>query len=331
MMRRSVVLAVAAAAVLFGGAAGAQEKWKLASGAQPGLLRDHHVEVANSLGTSTQGAVSAEFLFVGSEQEVVQQVVRGRLEVGVVSMIALASIIPEAAVFVTPYIWSSPQEGDYVIDKAIFEPVARLADAKGLVLLGFTETGWTDVVGKTAFTKPEDVASRKIRVSPSPASAFFWRQLGANGVQLPLSELFPALQSNLVEGADLPFVYYVTTPAAQSAPNYTLTRHTHIFNGILVNKGAWSKLSADQQKAVRAGIPPYSRLRAEVRAAEQPLMKKFEEQGGKVIRLTDAQRKAWFDRVFPGQADYVKTLSGESQALYDVIQKARQDYASGKR
>lgn len=330
-MRRLIVSAAVAAAMLVAGAAGAQEKWKLASGAQPGLLRDHHIEVANSLNTSTGGALSTEFQFVGSEQEVVQQVVRGRLEVGVVSMIALASIIPEAAVFVTPYIWASPEEGDYVIDKALFEPVARLADAKGLVLLGFTETGWTDVVGKTPFTSPADVAGKKIRVSPSPASAFFWRQLGANGVQLPLSELFPALQSNLVEGADLPFVYYITTPAAQSAPNYTLTRHTHIFNGILVNKAAWSKLSPDHQKAIRAGIPPYSRLRAEVRAAEEPLMKKFEEQGGKVIRLTDAQRKAWFDKVFPGQADYVKTLSGESQALYDVIQKARQEYAASKR
>jgi len=330
-MRRWMVMAAVAASIVFTGTVSAQEKWKLASGAQPGLLRDHHVAVADSLNTSSKGAVSAEFLFVGSEQEVVQQVVRGRLEVGVVSMIALASIIPEAAVVVTPYIWASPQEGDYVIDKALFEPLARLADAKGLVLLGFAETGWTDVVGKTAFVSPEDVARRKIRVSPSPASAFFWRQLGANGVQLPLSELFPALQSNLVEGADLPFVYYVTTPAAQSAPHYTLTRHTHIFNGIVVNKAAWSKLGPDVQKAIRDGIPPYARLRAEVRAAEEPLMKKFEEQGGKVIRLTDAQRKAWFDKVFPGQADYVRTLGGDSQALYDLIQKARQDYAAGKR
>ena len=90
-------------------------------------------------------------------------------------------------------------------------------------------------------------------------------------------------------------------------------------------------LSADQQKAVRAGLPSYAKLRAEVRAAEEPLMKKFEDGGGKVIRLTDAQRKAWFDKVYPGQAAYVKTLGGESQALYDLIQKARQDYAAGKK
>lgn len=330
-MKRFLIASAVAAAMAVTSVSFAAEKWKIASGAQPGLLRDHHIQVGDSIGASTNGAVTAEFQFVGSEQEVVQQVVRGRLEVGVVSMIALASIIPETAVLVTPYLWASPEEGDYVIDKALFEPLARLADAKGLVLIGFTETGWTDVVGKTPFVKPEDVVGRKIRVSPAPASAFFWRQMGANGVQLPLSELFPALQSNLVEGADLPFVYYITTPAAQSAPNYTLTRHTHIFNGVIVNKDAWAKLSADQQKAVRAGVPSYAKLRSEVRAAEEPLMKKFEEQGGKVIRLTNEQRRAWFDKVYPGQADYVKTLGGDAQALYDLIQKARQDYAAGKR
>ena len=330
-MKQFVLATVVAAALSIGASAVAAEKWKIASGAQPGLLRDHHVQIGDSIGASTRNEFTAEFQFVGSEQEVVQQVVRGRLEVGVVSMIALASIIPEAAVLVTPYIWSSPAEGDYVIDKALFDPLARLLDAKGLVLLGFAETGWTDVVGKSPFVKPEDVVGRKIRVSPSPASAFFWKQRGANGVQLPLSELFPGLQSNLVEGADLPFVYYVTTPAAQSAPNYTLTRHTHIFNGVVVNKQAWAKMSADQQKAVRAGLPSYAKLRAEVRAAEEPLMKKFEDGGGKVIRLTDAQRKAWFDKVYPGQADYVKALGGESQALYELIQKARQEYAAGKR
>lgn len=326
-----LLAALVGAALLASSPAVSAEKWKLASGAQPGLLRDHHIQVAESINTSTKGAFVPEFQFVGSEQEIVQQVVRGRLEVGVVSMIALASLIPEAAVLVTPYIWASPAEGDYVIDKALFDPLARLLDAKGLVLIGLAETGWTDVVGKTPFVSPQDVVGKKIRVSPSPASAFFWRQLGANGVQLPLSELFPGLQSNLVEGADLPFVYYVTTPAAQSAPNYTLTRHTHIFNGIVVNKEAWNKLSADQQKAVRAGVPNYAKLRAEVRAAEAPLMKKFEEQGGKIIQLTDEQRKAWFDKVFPGQAEYVKTLGGESQALYDTIQKARAEYAAGKR
>jgi TRAP-type transport system periplasmic protein len=68
------------------------------------------------------------------------------------------------------------------------------------VILGLGEVGWNDVVCKKACLTPDAVKGMKVRVAPSPASKMFWTSLGANGVQMPLSELFPALQSGLVDG-----------------------------------------------------------------------------------------------------------------------------------
>jgi TRAP-type C4-dicarboxylate transport system substrate-binding protein len=313
----------AAAALLGPGAAFAAEEWRLTSAAQPGLLRDHHVRVADAITRGSAGAVKAEFQFVGNEQEALQQVVRGRLQVGVISVLGLASIAPEMAVFATPYLWSSPEEGDAVLDKHAARLVAPILDAKGLVLIGFTETGFNDVMGKTPLPSPADVKGRKIRVSPAPSSKFFWGALAANGVQLPLGEMFPGLEQGLVEGADLPFVYYITTPADKSAPNVTLTRHTHLFNAVFVNKDAWGKLNAARQQGIRAALPSYASLRAEVRAAEGPMMARFESEGSKVHRISDAQRKAWFDTVAPGQAAYVEQMGPAASALYKEIQTAR--------
>lgn len=326
-LRRRTVLTGAASAAVAGlmgaGPARAEEAWRVTSAAQPGLLRDHHVRITDTITRAGAGTVKAEFQFVANEQEALQQVVRGRLQVGVISVLGLASIAPEMAVFATPYLWASPAEGDAVLDRHGMRMVAPILDAKGLVMLGMTETGFNDVVGKTPLLSPADVKGRKIRVSPAPSSQFFWGALGANGVQLPLGEMFPGLEQGLVEGADLPFVYYVTTPAAKSAPHVTLTRHTHLFNAVFVNKAAWGKLNAAQQQAIRAAIPTYASLRAEVRASEGPLMQKFESEGGKVHRISDAQRKAWFDVVAPGQAAYVEKMGPAAQALYRDIQAAR--------
>jgi TRAP-type C4-dicarboxylate transport system substrate-binding protein len=315
--------AAAIAASTFSPLAQAVEDWRLTSAAQPGLLRDHHVRISDAIARGSGGAVKSEFQFVASEQEALQQVVRGRLQVGVISVLGLALVAPEMAVFATPYLWASPEEGDAVLDRHGMRLVGPILDAKGLVLIGMAETGFNDVVGKTALLSPADVKGRKIRVSPAPSSQFFWSSLGANGVQLPLGEMFPGLEQGLVEGADLPFVYYITTPAAKSAPNVTLTRHTHLFNGIVVNKAAWSKLNAAQQEGIRRAVPTYASLRAEVRAAEGPLMAKFETEGGKVHRITDAQRKAWFDMVAPGQAAYVEKMGPAAVALFNEIQVAR--------
>lgn len=326
-LRRRTVLTGAASAAVAGlmgaGPARAEEAWRVTSAAQPGLLRDHHVRITDAITRAGAGTVKAEFQFVANEQEALQQVVRGRLQVGVISVLGLASIAPEMAVFATPYLWASPAEGDAVLDRHGMRLVAPILDAKGLVMLGMTETGFNDVVGKTPLLSPADVKGRKIRVSPAPSSQFFWGALGANGVQLPLGEMFPGLEQGLVEGADLPFVYYVTTPAAKSAPHVTLTRHTHLFNAVFVNKAAWGRLNAAQQQAIRAAIPTYASLRAEVRASEGPLMQKFESEGGKVHRISDAQRKAWFDVVAPGQAAYVERMGPAAQALYRDIQAAR--------
>ena len=303
----------------------AAENWRITSAAQPGLLRDHHVRIAESITKATNGAVQGEFQFVASEQEALQQVLRGRLQVGVISVLGLASIAPEMAVFATPYLWANPKEGDAFLDKHAVRLVQPIMEAKGLVLIGMSETGFNDVVGKTPLLSPADVKGKKIRVSPAPSSQFFWSALGANGVQLPLGEMFPGLEQGLVVGADLPFVYYVTTPAAKSAPHVTLTRHTHLFNAVVVNKESWSKLNSQQQNAIRAGIPSYPVLRGEVRDAEGPLMKKFEADGGKVHQITDAQRKVWYDIVSPGHAAYVEKIAQPAVTLFNAIQAARRE------
>jgi hypothetical protein len=52
-------------------------------------------------------------------------------------------------------------------------------------------------------------------------------------------------------------------------------------------------------------------------------MQKFESEGGKVHRISDAQRKAWFDLVAPGQVAYVDKMGPAAVALYREIQAAR--------
>ncbi len=230
----------AAALVSVQGTANAQQNWKIASAAQPGSVLVGYVdETATKITAGSGGAIKAERLFVGSEQEIMQQLVRGRLEMGSVSMTGAAPLIPEAAVLNTPYLWKNAAERDYVTDNHVLPILKKIYESKGVVIIGLGEVGWNDVVCKKACLTPADVKGRRRACRPSPASKMFWTSLDANGVQMPLSELFPALQSGLVEGADLPFLYYITTPAAQSAPHYVMTRHLHHPSAFMMNKRLW--------------------------------------------------------------------------------------------
>ncbi len=310
-------------------AAQAADTWRIASAAPPkGILHDHHERIAKIIGAESGGAVASHFQYVGSEQEALQQILRGRLEGGVISMIALASITPEASVMLTPYLWASEPEAEWVIGEKAGPRLAELLAAKGLTVIGYAAGGWINVAGKGPFLSPEDVANRKIRASPAPASQFFWTAVGANPVQLPVGEVFAALEQGVVDGADLPFTFYVSSPAAVSAPNYVLTRHTYNFSAVVVNTKAWNELDTAAQSKIRESLPSLPTLNKEFAAAEEPLKTTFSAQGGKVYDLDDEQRAKWFDKVSAGQAAFVASSGKEAAAFYDFVQQARAAFAA---
>lgn len=307
----------------------AQQDWKLASAAQPGSVLVGFVdETASKITTNSGGAIKVERQFIGSEQEIVQQVVRGRLQLGSVSYTGASVLVPEAALLNMPYLWTSNEERDYVTDNHALPVMKKIYEAKGLVILGLGDVGWNDVVCKKACLSPDDVKGMKVRVSPASSSKLFWTSLQANGVQMPLSELFPALQSGLVEGADLPFLYYITTPAAQSAPHYVMTRHLHHGSTFVANKAVWDKLTPEMRTIVISARPDIVRVRAEVESSEKPKMEEFKQKGGFVHVLTPEQRKKWAALVEPHQQKMVDEIGGQSKELWAAIQKGKKEFAA---
>jgi len=328
MPLRKLLLLASATLALSSGIAQAQTPMKLASAAQPGSVLIGFVdETVDKINKGSNGTLKSERLFIGSEQEITTQVARGRLEMGSISYTGTSVLIPEAALLNMPYLWKSDGERDFVTDNHALPVLKKIFEAKGLVIVGLGDVGWNDVVCKKACLTPADVKGMKVRVSPAPSSKMFWGSLAANGVQLPLSELFPALQSGLVEGADLPFLYYLTTPAAQSAPHYTLTRHLHHGSTFVVSKAVWDKLTPDQQKVVASSRPDVARMRKEVADSEKPKMAEFKAKGGFVHELTSAQRAEWAKLVEPNQQKMVDEMGGQSAELWAAIQKGKQEYA----
>ena len=323
----SLVIAAGAMLALAQTPVQGQQNWKVASAAQPGSPLVGFVdEIVAKITSGSKGAITADRLFVGSEQEIAQQVVRGRIEVAGISMAGIAPTVPEAGLLTTPYLWVNSAERDFVTDNYALPVLKKIYEAKGVVLLGVSEVGWNDVVCKKACLSPADFKGMKVRVGPATSSKIFWTSLGVNGVQMPLSELYPALQSGLVEAADLPFPYYVTTPAAQSAPHYVTTQHLHHPSAFVINKRVWDGLSAEQKAMVQAAVPDTARMRREVDASVKPKMEEFKAKGGFIHELTAAQRAEFSKLVIPNQEQMVKDAGGAAPELWAAIQKGKQEF-----
>lgn len=310
----------------------ASAQWKIGTVVAPpsmlGVLVD---EMAADIGKLTQNRVTAVRFQNPNEQELTQNVIRGRLEMGYISATGMAVAVPEAGVLNMPYIWLSDAERDYVTDKYAVPLMAQILDGKGLTLVRFGEAGWTNIFCKGPCTKPADLKGMKIRVSPTAGDKMMFERLGANGVQMTLADFYPALQQGVVDGGTLTFSFYLITPASQAAPHYVFTKHSHQPAMLIAHKATWAKVSKADQDAVSKGLVSVAAMRKRVADDERPKMDVHRSKGGTVHLLTDEQRAEWAKVIAPGQTALVESYGGRAKEFYDTILKGKKEYAGLKK
>ncbi len=322
-----------AAGVLACAAALAQAPtWKIGTVVAPpsilGIIVD---EMAAKIGQASGGKLKAERLQNPNEQEITQNIIRGRIEMGYVSATGMAVAVPEAGVLNLPYLWRSEQERDYVTAKYVVPLMGDILDKRGLAMVSFAEAGWTNMFCKTACTKPSDLKGMKIRVSPTAGDKMMFERLGANGVTTSLADFWPGLQQGVFSGGTLTFSFYLITPAAQAAPHYVFTLHSHQPAMLIAHKATWEKLPAAERKAIQAAMPSLPELLKRVAQNEQPRKADFVAKGGHVYELTQAERDEWAKMIVPGHASVLSSYGERAKELYDAVQKGKREFAALKK
>jgi len=126
---------------------------------------------------------------------------------------------------------------------------------KGVLLLGWGQIGARHVTNnKRPIKKVEDLQGLKIRTPSGDAWTLTFRAVGANPTPIDISELYSALQQGVVDGQENPYDNMLVRKFYQVQKYLSNTGHFFDWAGYMVNKEAFEKLNADQQKAVRTAL-----------------------------------------------------------------------------
>lgn len=305
----------------------AQSEWKLGTVGAPGSgLMKMGEMIAAGMTKAGGDKFSVRIQSITNEQEMVQQVVRGRIEVGVTSGQGIGATAPDASVLAFPFLWDSNEQRDYVMEKNVKPILAEILAQKGLQLLAIGDAGYYGVFCQFDCTDVTSLKEVKVRVSPTPAARLFWSQVGANPVQLPLSELWPGLEQNLVRAADIPLPFYVTTPAQKSAPHFVNTNHFHAAWVYFMNKRLYDGLTDEQRQAVADDLPTSKELVAVYAEDIAAARKKHEELGGSFHELSEEQNAAWRGSIADKIPELLAGMGPDAQRLYDAIQAGKAEF-----
>jgi len=264
---------------------------------------------------------------LGSEQDTIQQVARGRIDMGGYSMTAGSLLVPELSLLNLPFLFDSAAQMDCVLDKHITKHADEMFAKKGVKFLGWTEVGETNIIGQKPFVTPDELKGLKARAQPTKIGGYLWTAFGANPNPLPVTEWNSAHQTGLVDVADAPMTFYVFAGLGKVAPVLTRTKHLDQGGVVVMNKAIYDKLPAAAKKGFdEAGeLAPPTLLRTEVREFEAKLAAKHKAEGGTVVELTPAQRDVWRKGMEASWPKAVEAIGGESNAFWQTIQTGIKD------
>ncbi|MBL4907175.1 MAG: TRAP transporter substrate-binding protein [Sneathiella sp.] len=287
----------------------------------------HANELAASIAKSTNGTIKVNVFpggQLGNEQDVIRQVVRGRVQMGSFSNTAASLVVPEIALLAAPYLWKDTAQADCVLDNHLTTFFEEKFAAKGLILLGWTEVGKMGYASTKDITGLKDLVGAKMRVAPTKASSITANSLGANSVVLPITEVASALQTGLVDGADLPGIAYTAMGFSKIAPTWFATNHSHQVGLVLMSAKVWKKFSAAEKEQILKAQLPADALRTKVRAVEKALLGKFVKDGGNLVTLSSDDMEKMQRLAKNTRLELVDALGGEAKATYQKIQQAKQ-------
>ena len=312
-----------------GTAAQTPTEWKFASSGQPRTVFANHIErMATEINALSKGTLKIDVFMgsqLGGEGETIQQVMRGRVEMGGFSLTTIAQVLPEVSILTLPFLFKSGQQIDCVVDSAPM--VKYLTDAlaaKNLHLYGWSALGTVHFAAKKPILSPDDVRGIKARAQATKVGAIMWATFGANPIPLAITEWSSAHQTGLVEVSDAPPTYYHISGLGKIAPVLTLSAHQQLAAFILVNKSLYEKLTPEQKAAfdTTRTTHPYAKLSVDMRAFEDSMLEAHKKGGGQVVTMTPEQRTVWQKGLEPQFAKIVQDVGGEAPKLWALVQDA---------
>jgi tripartite ATP-independent transporter DctP family solute receptor len=182
---------------------------------------------------------------LGGDEVMLQKLKLGTLDFSLPSTI-MSSTVDEFGLFEMPYLVQDRGHMRRIEEAVIWPTLARLAADKGYEILAVWENGFRHVTNNVRpIVDPEDLRGIKLRTPRGRWRVRMFQAYGANPTPMPLSEVFIALQTGVMDGQENPFPQIYHSKLHEVQRYLSLTRHVYTPAFVTAGSTAWAKLPED--------------------------------------------------------------------------------------
>ncbi|MGQ8337929.1 TRAP transporter substrate-binding protein [Sunxiuqinia sp. A32] len=286
-----------------------------------GLPTDHPVHkamefMAQRCGELSNGKMTIEVYpaeQLGSEQQCVELVQIGSLAITKVSAAVMESFTDAYKVFGLPYIFKSKEHSFKIMDGEIGKDLLLSTEDKWIRGLTYYDAGSRSfyTIDKPIHA-PADLAGLKIRVMRSITAVEMVRALGGSATPISWGELYTALQSGVVDGAENNPPSLYTSRHYEVCKYYSLDEHTTIPDVLVVSKIIWDKLSEQERKWLQQAADESAVLERKLWADSEK-------------RSLDEVQKAGVEVIYPDKEPFIEMVQPllesyrDNEVIYSYI------------
>lgn len=187
-------------------------------------------------------------------------------------------------------------------------------NGKGVRGLFYGEEGFRHFFTVKKITGMQDLKGMKLRVSNDPVMNGMVKALGASPTVVSFSELYSALQTGVVDGAEQPIANYKSNAFQEVAPNLILDAHTLGAVQVIITDKAWNKLTKEQQNIITEAGKYASEFNRKISAeAENKVLQELKAKGVNIVEVKDM--KPWQEAC----KDVITAQTSDQAELYKKI------------
>jgi tripartite ATP-independent transporter DctP family solute receptor len=191
---------------------------------------------------------------LGGEKEMIEQTQVGAINILRTSLGPVGTVVPDVNVFNMPFVFRNEAHMRAVIDGPIGQEILDKISASPakMVALGWMDGGSRSLYTKKPVRTPADLKGQKVRMMGNPLFVDTMNAMGGNGIAMGYGEVFSALQTGVLDGAENnPPSMFTSNHYNAGAKYYSQTNHLIIPEIFVMSKVTWEKMTPDEQALLK--------------------------------------------------------------------------------
>jgi tripartite ATP-independent transporter DctP family solute receptor len=205
-------------------------------------------KIAEEVEKATGGRIKIDIAAsgtLGGERDTVELAINGDLDIATAANSVITNWISEMSILDQAYLWTDAKQAHAAVDGKIGELIQAKANALGLHVIGYMESGFRNTFSTVPIRTMTDFRGVKVRTMQNNYHMAAFEAFGAMPTPMASNEQFTALQQGTINAAENAVSNCWNNGFYEITKHITWTNHAFVYILILMSDNAWNKIPAD--------------------------------------------------------------------------------------